>query len=96
MYRYAQRRRRASDSGRVWLLVSTMKGVVRARTVPYSGIVTCISDSSSSRNASNSASALSISSMSSTVGSALRMDLSSGRSRRYSSPNRSDMPSAPI
>jgi len=59
-----------------------------AFTVPISGIVTCISDNSSSRKASNSSSALSISSMSSTTGLSDRMDFSSGRSSRYSSLNR--------
>ena len=77
------------------MLVSTMKGRLRARTVPYSGMVTCISLSSSSRKASNSASALSISSTSSTTGASLRMDFSSGRSSRYSSPNRSFMACRP-
>ena len=67
--------------------VSTTKGTELALIVPTSGIVTCISDSSSKRNASNSSSALSISSISSTTGFSERMDLSSGRSSRYSSLN---------
>ena len=82
IYRYAHRRRRASLSGRVRLEVRTTKGMVFARTTPTSGIVTCISLSSSSRNASNSSSDLSISSMSSTTGSSDRMDCSSGRGSR--------------
>ena len=68
--------------------VSTTKGTVLARTAPTSGMVICISLSSSSRNASNSSSALSISSMRSTTGSSARMERSRGRSSRYSSLNR--------
>jgi hypothetical protein len=56
--------------------------MVNALTVPSSGIETWKSDSTSSRKASNSSSARSISSMSSTGAMGLRIAASSGRSIR--------------
>jgi hypothetical protein len=54
------------------LEVRTTSGGVSARTSPSSGIVTACSVSTSSRKASNSSSARSISSMSSTLGLVVR------------------------
>ena len=64
------------------MLVRTTKGMVLARRTPTSGMLTCISERISSKKASNSSSALSISSMRRTVGTSDRMDWSRGRSRR--------------
>ena len=82
MNRCRQRRLRPSDSSRALLEVSTTSGMCRALMVPSSGTETWKSDSTSSRNASNSGSALSISSISSTTGSSDRIACSSGRGDR--------------
>ena len=63
---------RASCSSRVRFEVRITAGRERAVTVPISGIVIWKSDSISSRKASNSSSARSISSISSTTGSVLK------------------------
>ena len=68
MCRNRQRRLSASDSSRVALEVSTTNGVRSAVMVPSSGTVTAKSDSTSSSRPSISMSALSVSSISSTVG----------------------------
>ena len=68
MCRNRQRRLSASDSSRVALEVSTTNGGRSAVMVPSSGTVTWKSDSTSSSRPSISMSALSVSSMSSTVG----------------------------
>ena len=79
MYRCRQRRLSASDISRALFEVSTTSGICLALNVPISGTVTWKSESSSSRKASNSASALSISSISSTTGFSDVIALSSGR-----------------
>ena len=82
MNRCRQRRLRPSVSSRALFEVSTTSGMCRAFTVPSSGIETWKSERTSSRKASNSGSALSISSTSSTTGSSDRMACSSGRGAR--------------
>ena len=82
MKRCRQRRLRPSESSRALLEVSTTSGMCLAFTVPSSGIETWKSDSTSRRNASNSGSALSISSMSRTTGVFDSMADSSGRGDR--------------
>ena len=79
----------ASDSSRVALEVSTTIGRRSAVIVPSSGMVTWKSESTSSSRPSTSTSALSVSSMSSTVGSVRRIAVSSGRASRNSSPKMS-------
>ena len=73
MKRCRQRRLRPSDSSRALFEVSTTSGMCLALIVPSSGTETWKSDSTSSRKASNSGSALSISSTSSTTGSSARI-----------------------
>ena len=85
MCRNRQRRLSASDSSRVALEVSTTNGGRSAVMVPSSGTVTAKSDSTSSSRPSISMSALSVSSISSTVGSVRRIAVSSGRDSRNSS-----------
>src|SRR4029450_4753204 len=85
MYRYRQRRRSASDSSRVALEVSTIRGRWVPATVPSSGMDTWKSDSTSSSSASVSTSTRSTSSISSTTGSAARMASSRGRVSRNGS-----------
>ena len=85
--RNRHRRRRASDSSRVRLLVRITCGLCRARIVPSSGIVTCHSASTSRRNASNASSARSTSSMSSTGDRSRVIASSSGRLSRNRSLN---------
>ena len=85
--RNRQRRRRASDSSRVRLLVRITCGLCRARIVPSSGIVTCHSASTSRRNASKASSARSTSSMSSTGDRSRVIASSSGRLSRNRSLN---------
>ena len=72
----------ASDSSRAAFEVSTTRGMWIARTVPSSGTVTALSARTSSRKASNSGSALSISSTSNSAGSFERMAARIGRGRR--------------
>lgn len=67
------------------LEVSTTNGRRSAVTVPNSGMVTWKSLSTSSSRPSTSTSALSVSSISSTVGSLPRIAVSSGRGSRNSS-----------
>ena len=69
--------------------VSSANGRRAAVIVPISGTVTWKSQSTSSSRPSTSTSALSISSMSSTVGSVRRIAVSSGRGSRNSSLNTS-------
>ena len=83
------RRLSASWSSRVRFDVRITAGRRRAAIVPSSGIVIWKSESTSSRNASNSSSARSISSISSTTGSSLSIASSSGRRIRYSGPKSS-------
>ncbi len=80
------RRLSASCSSRVRLEVSRTTGLRRASIVPISGIVIWKSESTSSRNASNSSSARSISSMRSTTCSSESIASSSGRRMRNSGP----------
>ena len=82
MKRCRHRRLSPSDSSRALFEVSTTSGMCLALTVPSSGTETWKSDSTSSRNASNSGSALSISSMSSTTGASDWIACSSGRCDR--------------
>src|SRR5438445_1126369 len=82
MKRCRQRRLSPSDSSRALFDVSTTSGMCLALTVPSSGTETWKSESTSSRNASNSGSALSISSMSSTTGVSDWIAASSGRCDR--------------
>ena len=82
MNRCRQRRFSPSDSSRALLDVSTTSGMCFALIVPSSGTETWKSESTSSRNASNSGSALSISSTSSTTGSSDWIACSSGRGER--------------
>ncbi|COY17650.1 Uncharacterised protein [Mycobacterium tuberculosis] len=89
MCKYRQRRLSASDSSRVALEVSSTNGARVAVRVPSSGTVTAKSDSTSSSRPSISMSALSVSSISSTVGSVRRIAVSSGRCSRNSSLNTS-------
>jgi hypothetical protein len=70
-------------------VVELARAVGREVTVPISGIVIWKSESTSSRNASNSSSARSISSIRSTTGSSLSIASSSGRRMRNSGPNSS-------
>ena len=83
------RRLSASWSSRVRFEVRITAGFRRARIVPSSGIVIWKSESTSSRNASNSSSARSISSMRSTTGSSESIASSSGRRIRNSGPKSS-------
>ena len=62
--------------------MSTTRGVWMALTVPSSGTVTAKSESTSSRKASNSGSALSISSIKSSAGAGLRMAARIGLGKR--------------
>jgi hypothetical protein len=73
------------------LEVRTTSGVRSAVIVPSSGTVTAKSDSTSSSKPSISISALSVSSISSTVGSVRRMAVNSGRCSRNSSLNTSSL-----
>ena len=89
------RRLRASCSSRVRLEVRITAGLRRARIVPSSGIVIWKSESTSSRNASNSSSARSISSIRSTTGSSVSIASSSGRRIRNSGPKSSSSETVP-
>ena len=89
MCRNRQRRLSASESSRVALEVNTTSGARSALMVPNSGTVTAKSESTSSSRPSISISALSVSSISSTVGSVRRMAVSSGLLSRNSSPKTS-------
>ena len=89
------RRLSASCSSRVRLDVRMTAGRRRAAIVPSSGIVIWKSERTSRRNASNSSSARSISSISRTTGSSLSIASSSGRRIRYSGPKRSSSRSVP-
>ena len=82
MCRNRHRRLSASDSSRVALEVSRTNGLRSAVMVPSSGTVTAKSDSTSSSRPSISMSALSVSSISSTVGSVRRIAVSSGRGQQ--------------
>ena len=84
-----QRRLSASCSSRVRFEVRITAGRRLAGIVPTSGIVIWKSESTSSRKASNSSSARSISSMSSTTGSSDAIASSSGRRIRNSGPKSS-------
>lgn len=74
-----------SDSSRVAFEVRTTNGLRVAVMVPSSGTVTAKSLSTSRSRPSISTSALSVSSISSTVGSSRRMAVSNGRDSRNSS-----------
>ena len=87
MKQYRQRRRKASDSGRVAFEVKIASGFARARTTPNSGIVIWCSDKTSSKYASNSSSARSISSISKTGFCGWRIARNNGRSIRFASEN---------
>ena len=89
------RRLSASCSSRVRFEVRITAGLRRARIVPSSGIVIWKSESTSSRNASNSSSARSISSMSRTTGSSESIASSSGRRMRNSGPKSSSSETVP-
>src|SRR5215472_1648350 len=82
MNRCRHRRLSPSDSSRALFDVSTTRGTFVALIVPNSGTDTWKSDSTSSRNASNSGSALSISSTSSTTGCSAWIADRSGRGER--------------
>ena len=82
MNRCRHRRLSPSDSSRALFEVSTTSGMWRALIVPSSGTETWQSESTSRRKASNSASALSISSTRSTLGSSARIARRSGRGER--------------
>src|SRR6266508_1477514 len=78
MNKYKQRRFSASDNSRVLLDVSTTNGLCIAVRVPNSGTETWKSLSTSNKNASNSASARSISSINRTVGSSHKIAFNNG------------------
>ncbi len=82
MKRCRQRRLSPSESSRALFEVRTTSGMCLARTVPSSGTETWKSESTSSRKASNSGSALSISSTSKTTGSSAWIAERSGRGER--------------
>ena len=89
------RRFNASCSSRVRFEVRITAGLRRARIVPSSGIVIWKSDRISSKKASNSSSARSISSMSRTTGSSVSIASRSGRRMRNSGPNSSSSDTVP-
>ena len=89
------RRFSASCSSRVRFDVRITAGRRRAEIVPSSGIVIWKSERTSSRNASNSSSARSISSIRSTTCSSVSIASSSGRRIRYSGPNSSSSRTVP-
>ena len=82
MKRWRHRRFSPSVSSRALFDVRTTMGMWRARIVPSSGTDTCQSDRTSRRKASNSTSALSISSTRRTTGSAAMIAPRRGRGDR--------------
>src|SRR6267143_1485389 len=82
MKRCKHRRLSPSESSRALFEVSTTSGMCLARTVPSSGTETWKSESTSSRKASNSGSALSISASNSTTGCSAWIAERSGRGER--------------
>ncbi|EAU63378.1 hypothetical protein STIAU_7170 [Stigmatella aurantiaca DW4/3-1] len=94
MCRCRQRRFNASDSSRALFEVRMTRGMCLARKVPNSGMVTALSESTSSRNASNSGSALSISSTSSRAGCSDSWALRMGRGSRKRSEKKTASPEA--